>query len=73
MQYYKLLPNGLLDDNNLKSEYERGYVDCWNELNKQKDNNMNVQELIDKLSGNYEILFVGFVTIKSNSSMISIT
>lgn len=27
---YELLDNGRLDDNNLKSEYERGYVDCWN-------------------------------------------
>jgi hypothetical protein len=29
---YKLLENGKLDDTNLKSEYERGWVDCWNEF-----------------------------------------
>lgn len=29
---YKLLPDGRLDNNNLKSEYERGYVDGWNKL-----------------------------------------
>lgn len=31
LKYYKLLPNGRLDNHDLRSEYERGYVDCFNE------------------------------------------
>jgi hypothetical protein len=29
---FKLLDNGKLDDTETKSEYERGYVDCWNKF-----------------------------------------
>lgn len=27
---YKLLDDGKIDDNDTKSEYERGFIDCWN-------------------------------------------
>ncbi len=27
---YKLLPSGKLDDTSTQSEYERGYIDCYN-------------------------------------------
>lgn len=30
--YYKLLENGKIDDVNTKSEYERGFIDCWNKF-----------------------------------------
>lgn len=29
---YKLLDTGKLDDSNTKSEYERGFIDCWNKF-----------------------------------------
>lgn len=29
---FKLLDNGKLDDTDTKSEYERGWVDCWNKF-----------------------------------------
>lgn len=29
---YKLLNNGMLDDTETKSEYERGFIDCWNKF-----------------------------------------
>lgn len=44
----RILENGYLSDNDTKSEYERGFIDCWNELRRLLPKHIRIRSVYIK-------------------------